>query len=101
VSAPKVPLTQSLDAWTQGYACACAVIANQNTPSDGEMLAREGGFSRDAFIKAGAEQADIDAIWPNLAQKPNESACDEEDDEDENPFEDIHFGIFDPDQGAK
>jgi hypothetical protein len=52
------------DRFLEGFACACAILAKLDTPSDAQELLSQGGFSKKDLIKEEIEQCDIDAIFP-------------------------------------
>lgn len=57
-----------LDKWTQGYACACAVLAQVDGRSAGLSLMGEGGFNLRKFIAAGIDDYDLEKLTDTKAK---------------------------------
>lgn len=56
-------LVKEADPFTQGYACACAILAQISGQSEGVNLLKEGGFNRKALEEGGVEKYDIDCLY--------------------------------------
>jgi hypothetical protein len=52
-----------MDRFTQGYACACAVIAQVRGQSEAQSLLKEGGFTEETLIQDGVEESDMELIY--------------------------------------
>lgn len=49
--------------WTQGFACAARLAAEEDGPEMGQRICRQGGFSKQDLVEAECEQSDIDEIF--------------------------------------
>jgi hypothetical protein len=56
-------IENNMDRFTQGYACACAVIAQVRGQSVAQSILSEGGFTEESLLEDGVEDYDMELIF--------------------------------------